>query len=165
MGFTFEIMSISRLEKAGVAVLDGRLLEGSAAVEISAELIHDGKRIPIHLKGAVLGSAYPGAGVLSLTVDLREDAMGHASAGDLIVSASAPLVRYGTEKFLTKNGASYVALVDARKLEYFHALEAENARLVLVQGALDGLEDHTAGRVLDEAELDRALSARPCKEA
>lgn len=163
MGFTFEIMSISRLEKAGVAVLDGRLLKGSAAVEISAELIHDGKRIPIHLKGAVLGSAYPGAGVLSLTVDLREDAMGHASAGDLIVSA--PLLRYGTEKFLTKNGASYVALVDARKLEYFHALEAETARLVLVQGALDGMEDLTAGRVLDEAELDRALSARPCKEA
>jgi PHD/YefM family antitoxin component YafN of YafNO toxin-antitoxin module len=69
------------------------------------------------------------------------------------------IVGRGTEKLLTKNGASYVALVDARKLDYYHALEAEHAGLVLVQAALEGLEDLAAGRVLDEAELDRALSA------
>lgn len=78
------------------------------------------------------------------------------------------VVSQGAEKLLTKNGASYVALVDARKLDYYHALEAEHAGLVLVQGALEGLEDLAAGRVLNEAELDRTLSpspARPQKKA
>lgn len=73
------------------------------------------------------------------------------------------VVGQGTEKLLTKNGASYVALVDARKLDYYHALEAEHAGLVLVQGALEGLEDLAAGRVLREEELDQTLApaARP----
>lgn len=68
------------------------------------------------------------------------------------------VVGHGHEKLLTKDGASYVALVDARKLDYYHALEAEHASLVLLHGALEGLEDVAAGRVLDEAELDQALS-------
>ncbi|MFN3415558.1 MAG: hypothetical protein ACK4ZD_04505 [Caldimonas sp.] len=41
------------------------------------------------------------------------------------------------------------------------ALEAEHAGLVLVQAALEGLEDLAAGRVLDEAALDQALAAPP----
>jgi len=73
------------------------------------------------------------------------------------------VVAQGTEKLLTKNGASYVALVDARKLDYYHALEVEHAGLVLVQGALEGLEDFAAGRVLDEAELDRTLATAPTR--
>ena len=73
------------------------------------------------------------------------------------------VVGRGSEKLLTKNGASYVALVDARKLDYYHALEAEHAGLVLVQGALEGLEDLAAGRVLDEAEIDRALATVPVR--
>ena len=36
------------------------------------------------------------------------------------------VVGSGSEKVLTKNGASYVALVDARRLDYYHALEAEH---------------------------------------
>jgi PHD/YefM family antitoxin component YafN of YafNO toxin-antitoxin module len=71
------------------------------------------------------------------------------------------VVGRGSEKLLTKNGASYVALVDARKLDYYHALEAEHAGLVLAQAALEGLEDLAAGRVLDEAELDAALAVTP----
>lgn len=67
------------------------------------------------------------------------------------------VVGQGTEKLLTKNGASWVALVDARKLDYYHALEEEHAGLVLAQAALEGLADLEAGRVLDEAELDQAL--------
>ena len=73
------------------------------------------------------------------------------------------VVGQGTEKLLTKNGASYVALIDARKLDYYHALEAEHAGLVLVQGALAGLEDLAAGHVLEEAELDRALAPAPAR--
>lgn len=33
------------------------------------------------------------------------------------------VVGSGSEKVLTKNGASYVALIDARRLDYYHALE------------------------------------------
>ena len=73
------------------------------------------------------------------------------------------VVGHGSEKLLTKNGASYVALVDARKLDYYHALEEEHAGLVLVQAALEGLEDLAAGRLLDESALDRALSPAPVR--
>lgn len=73
------------------------------------------------------------------------------------------VVGQGVEKLLTKNGASYVALVDARKLDYYHALEAEHAGLVLVQGALEGLEDLATGRLLGEAEVDEALSRSPVR--
>lgn len=73
------------------------------------------------------------------------------------------VVGQGAEKLLTKNGASYVALVDARKLDYYHALEAEHAGLVLVHGALEGLEDLAAGRGVDEAALDKALEPAPSR--
>ena len=65
----------------------------------------------------------------------------------------------GHEKVLTKNGSSYVALVDARKLDYYHALEAEHGHLMLAQAALDGLADVSAGRLVDETDLDAALAA------
>ena len=68
------------------------------------------------------------------------------------------VVTGGHEKVLTKNGSSYVALVDARKLDYYHALEAEHGHLILGQAALDGLADLAAGRLLDDADLDTALA-------
>jgi len=40
---------------------------------------------------------------------------------------------------------------------------AEHAGLVLVQGAIDGLEDVAVGRVLDEGELDKALADVPAR--
>lgn len=43
MGFIFEIESISRLAKARIAVLDGKLLEGLVTVGATAELIHAGR--------------------------------------------------------------------------------------------------------------------------
>ncbi len=73
------------------------------------------------------------------------------------------VVGHGAEKLVTKNGASYVALVDARKLDYYHALEVEHAGLVLVQAAIEGLEDLAAGRVMDEDALDKSLSAAPAR--
>lgn len=88
MGFKFEIKGISRLQKARIAVLDGRLLEGSVTVGATAELIHRGQRLPIRIKGVVLGSASSGADHLSITIDLRQEAIGLASIGDLIVSTS-----------------------------------------------------------------------------
>ena len=46
------------------------------------------------------------------------------------------VVGKGSEKVLTKNGASYVALVDARRLDYYHALEAEHVNLVLADNRI-----------------------------
>ena len=67
----------------------------------------------------------------------------------------------GAEKVLTKNGASYVALVDARRLDYYHALEAEHACLVLAEDAIAGLSEALAGQVVTEGELDDALGVAP----
>lgn len=71
------------------------------------------------------------------------------------------VVIHGAEKVLTKNGASYVALVDARKLDYYHALEAEHGCLVLLDAAQAALEQVAAGEVLSEATLDELLADRP----
>lgn len=64
----------------------------------------------------------------------------------------------GAEKVLTKNGSSYVALVDARKLDYYHALEAEHAALVLLDEAEKGLRQVLAGQHVSASELVRALA-------
>lgn len=67
------------------------------------------------------------------------------------------VVGNGAEKVLTKNGASYVALVDARRLDYFHALEAEHANLVLAEDAITGLQQALAGQFVPDDALDKAL--------
>jgi hypothetical protein len=71
------------------------------------------------------------------------------------------VVGTGAEKVLTKNGASYVALVDARRLDYYHALEAEHANLVLADDAIKGLKEALAGQFVADEALDRALGAKP----
>lgn len=67
------------------------------------------------------------------------------------------VVGRGAEKVLTKNGASYVALVDARRLDYYHALEAEHVNLVLAQDAIQGLKEALDGQFVSDKELDDAL--------
>ena len=67
------------------------------------------------------------------------------------------VVGSGSEKVLTKNGASYVALVDARRLDYYHALEAEHANLVLAEDAITGLREALKGQFVSDDELDQAL--------
>ena len=64
----------------------------------------------------------------------------------------------GAEKLLTKNGAAYVAIVDARKLDYYHALEEEHASLVLLAEAEAGLREVLGGRRVSDADLLKALS-------
>ena len=71
------------------------------------------------------------------------------------------VVKHGAEKVLTKNGTSYVALVDARQLDRWHALEAEHAHLVMADAAIAGLEDALAGRLLTDAELQQTLTTFP----
>lgn len=64
----------------------------------------------------------------------------------------------GAEKVLTKNGASYVAIVDAKRLDYYHALEEEHAGLVLLDEAEAGLRQILAGQRVSTADLMQALS-------
>lgn len=64
----------------------------------------------------------------------------------------------GAEKVLTKNGASFVALVDARKLDYYHALEEEHAGLVLLDEAEVGLSQFLAGQRVSADTLLQALA-------
>ena len=73
------------------------------------------------------------------------------------------VVAAGSEKVLTKNGASYVALIDARRLDYYHALESEHVRLVLADDAITGLRQALAGHFVAANELDRALGVEPSR--
>ena len=64
----------------------------------------------------------------------------------------------GAEKLLTKNGAAYVAIVDAKKLDYYHALEDEHASLVLLTDAEIGLREILDGNRISNADLMKALT-------
>ena len=69
-------------------------------------------------------------------------------------------VKAGAEKIITKNGESYVALIDARRLDYFHSLERERIHLVLLDEAERGLEDVEGGRTKDARKALQALKRR-----
>lgn len=64
----------------------------------------------------------------------------------------------GAEKLLTKNGSAYVALVDAKKLDYYHALEEEHASLVLLTEVELGLREVLAGQRVSNDDLLKAIS-------
>lgn len=63
------------------------------------------------------------------------------------------------EKIITKNGESYVALIDADRLDYYHRLERERIHLLLLDEAKKGLADIGAGSVKDARKLIRQLKA------
>ena len=65
------------------------------------------------------------------------------------LSEIADEAKAGAEKIITKNGESYVALIDAGKLDYYHRLERERIHLLLLDEAEKGLTDVAAGRVKD----------------
>ena len=65
------------------------------------------------------------------------------------LSDLAEQVKAGAEKIITKNGESYVALIDADRLDYYHRLERERIHLLLIDDARRGLEDIAAGRTQD----------------
>lgn len=65
----------------------------------------------------------------------------------------AEQVRSGREKLITRNGESYVALIDARRLDHYHRLEREHIHLTLIEEASRGLDDVAAGRTVGVAEL------------
>jgi len=74
-------------------------------------------------------------------------------------------VRQGSEKIVTRNGESYVALVDARRLDYYHQLEKENIHLVLLQEVRQGLSDIEAGKYSRVAEVQARYQTRVSKKS
>ncbi|MCX7240088.1 MAG: type II toxin-antitoxin system Phd/YefM family antitoxin [Burkholderiales bacterium] len=64
-------------------------------------------------------------------------------------SELAEAVKAGAEKIVTKNGESFVALIDSDRLDYYHQLERERIHLLLIEEASLGLDDVAAGRLKD----------------
>ncbi len=62
------------------------------------------------------------------------------------LSELAEEVKAGAEKVITRNGESYVALIDASRLDYYHQLERERIHLLLLEDARQGFADIAAGR-------------------
>jgi prevent-host-death family protein len=67
----------------------------------------------------------------------------------------------GAEKVLTKNGSAFVAIVDAKKLDYYHELERhELGRLLMLSDAERGMHDVHAGRTSSAEDFRRSLQDR-----
>jgi len=78
------------------------------------------------------------------TSDVVPFSQARANLSDL-----AEQVKGGAEKIITKNGESYVALINAERLDYYHRLEREHIHLLLIDEATQGLNDVAIGRVKD----------------
>ena len=76
------------------------------------------------------------------------------------LSELAEQVKAGAEKIITKNGESYVALIDAQRLDYYHQLERERIHLLLIDDAGKGLDDVAAGRVKNARAALQAIKRR-----
>jgi len=98
------------------------------------------------------------------------------STGDVVpftqarakLSELADQAKAGAEKIITKNGESYVALIDADRLDYYHRLERERIHLLLIDDARRGLADIVAGRTIEadgaiERLQQRRAEAAPAK--
>ena len=75
------------------------------------------------------------------TCDVVPFTQARANLSDLADQAKA-----GAEKIITKNGESYVALIDADRLDYYHRLERERIHLLLIEDGRRSLADVAAGR-------------------
>ena len=76
------------------------------------------------------------------------------------LSELADQVKAGAEKIITKNGESYVALIDAKRLDHYHRLERERIHLLLIDEAGKGLADVAAGRVKDARGAIQSIKRR-----
>jgi prevent-host-death family protein len=76
----------------------------------------------------------------------------------------AEQVRSGREKIITRNGESYVALVDARRLDHYHRLEREHIHLTLIDDAARGIADVDAGRTMSVAEVRGKYKGSPKRQ-
>ncbi|MDL2354859.1 MAG: type II toxin-antitoxin system Phd/YefM family antitoxin [Pseudomonadota bacterium] len=83
--------------------------------------------------------------------------LSHARAN---FSELAEEVKAGAEKIITKNGESYIALIDASRLDYYHQLERERIHLLLIDEASKGLDDVVTGKAKDARGAIEALKRK-----
>jgi prevent-host-death family protein len=76
------------------------------------------------------------------------------------LSDLADQVKAGAEKIITKNGESYVAIIDAARLDYYHQLEREQIHLLIIDDARKGLDDVAAGKVKNASATINALKRK-----
>ena len=76
------------------------------------------------------------------------------------LSELADQVKAGAEKIITKNGESYVAIIDSQRLDYYHQLERERIHLLLIDQATKGIGDVAAGRVKDARKTIESIKRR-----
>lgn len=76
------------------------------------------------------------------------------------LSDLAEQVKAGAEKIITRNGESYVALIDSDRLDYYHRLERERIHLLLVDEIGKGLDDVATGRVKDARQAIQRLKRK-----
>jgi prevent-host-death family protein len=76
------------------------------------------------------------------------------------LSELADQVKAGAEKIITKNGESYVAIIDAQRLDYYHQLDLARIHLLLVNDADTGLSDVAAGRAKNAQTVLAGLKRR-----
>jgi prevent-host-death family protein len=81
------------------------------------------------------------------------------------LSELADQVRAGAEKIITKNGESYVAIINAQRLDYYHQLERERIHLLLIDDASHGLADVAAGNVKEAQRMLNAIKRRRAAKA
>lgn len=77
------------------------------------------------------------------------------------LSELADEVKAGAEKIITKNGESYVALIPAAQLDYYHRLAEGRGQLELLEDIERGLDDVATGRVRSARSALRDIKARP----
>jgi prevent-host-death family protein len=75
-------------------------------------------------------------------------------------SELAEEVKGGAEKIITKNGESYIALIGAARLDYYHQLEHERIHMLLIDEASKGLDDVAAGKVKNARNVIQSIKRR-----
>lgn len=76
------------------------------------------------------------------------------------LSELADQVKAGAEKIITKNGESYIALIDAQRLDYYHQLERARIHLLLLDEAAKGIADIEDGNIKDARQVLQNLKKR-----
>ena len=75
-------------------------------------------------------------------------------------SELAEEVKAGAEKIVTKNGESFIALIDSDRLDYYHRLERERIHLLMISEVSRGLDDVAAGRVKEAGSAIQSIMRR-----
>lgn len=81
------------------------------------------------------------------------------------LSELADQVKAGAEKIITKNGESYVAIIDSQRLDYYHQLERERIHLLLLDDVRQGLADVAAGKFTDARSALNSIRHRRAAKA